>query len=194
MAVMDVDVVYYCCLYGNNENEVIIRHIERDSVKESEMIALEEHFWLNHVQAKVPPPYIEEGDLVLDSVKNHFGYANPTAPDILLGENYADNVSQFLKLQEEKSKLDADSKAIEAKMKQLKGKIVDQMGISCQASCAVNGVFYDISFNPSLKTGIDKDNLLRLKLRQPEIYEEYVTTTESRRFYVKERKAEKEAA
>lgn len=30
MAVMNIDEVFYCCLYGNNEDEVIIRHIDRD--------------------------------------------------------------------------------------------------------------------------------------------------------------------
>lgn len=34
MCVMNVDEVYYCCLYGNNENEVIIRHIERELLNE----------------------------------------------------------------------------------------------------------------------------------------------------------------
>lgn len=30
MAVMDMDEIFYCCLYGNNEDEVIIRHLYRD--------------------------------------------------------------------------------------------------------------------------------------------------------------------
>ena len=34
MAVMDLDRVYFCCLYGNNEDEVIIRHIDRDMDEE----------------------------------------------------------------------------------------------------------------------------------------------------------------
>lgn len=41
MCVMNMDEVYFCCLYGNNENEVITRHIERDPDYEAEMIALE---------------------------------------------------------------------------------------------------------------------------------------------------------
>ena len=48
MAVMNLNRVYYCCLYGNNEEEVIIRHIDRDMDYESELISLEEDFWLNH--------------------------------------------------------------------------------------------------------------------------------------------------
>ena len=30
MSVMNLDRVYFCCLYGNNEDEVIIRHLDRD--------------------------------------------------------------------------------------------------------------------------------------------------------------------
>ena len=46
MCVMNVDEVFYCCLYGNSENDVIIRHIERDMAYEAELIALEEDFWI----------------------------------------------------------------------------------------------------------------------------------------------------
>ena len=85
MAVMNLDRVYFCCLYGNNEGEVIHRHIDRDLQYESELIALEEDFWVNHVLAKKPPPYTENGDLVLESVRRHHGSADPDAPEITLG-------------------------------------------------------------------------------------------------------------
>ena len=42
MAVMDVDRVFFCCLYGNTEEEVIIREVKRDGAIEAEMIYLEE--------------------------------------------------------------------------------------------------------------------------------------------------------
>ena len=45
MAVMNVDRVFYCCLYGNTEDEVIIREIKRDYAYEEEMIFLEKEFW-----------------------------------------------------------------------------------------------------------------------------------------------------
>ena len=38
MAVMNIDEVFYCCLYGNNEDEVIIRHIVRDRDYEAALI------------------------------------------------------------------------------------------------------------------------------------------------------------
>ena len=98
MAVMNINRVYFCCLYGNNEDEVIIRHIERDLEYESEMIALEEDFWVNHVQAKKPPPYTETGELILESVKRHVGNADPKAPEILLVGNHETNIARFLEL------------------------------------------------------------------------------------------------
>lgn len=38
MAVMDMDEIFYCCLYGNNEDEAIIRHLYRDREYEQEMV------------------------------------------------------------------------------------------------------------------------------------------------------------
>ena len=82
MAVMDLDRVYFCCLNGNNEDEVIIRHIDRDMDYESELIFLEEDFWLNNVQAQVEPPYLEnDGELILESLRRLMGPSIKDAPD-----------------------------------------------------------------------------------------------------------------
>jgi predicted phage-related endonuclease len=192
MAVMDANRVYYCCLYGNNENEVIIRHIDRDMDYESEMIALEENFWVNHVQAQVSPPYTESGDLILESVRRHHGAADPGAPEITLDHSYVANITRFLELQELKRELDNRVKAVEHQMGRIKGLITDAMGRSCLASCEVGGVPYLVTYNPVYKSGIDKNALSRLKERHPDIYDEYVTISESRRFYLKQK--EREAA
>ena len=187
MAVMNVNKVYYCCLYGNNENEVIIRSIDRDLDYESEMIALEEHFWENHVQARIPPPYTEDGDLVIESVRRHHGAADTDAPEVILGDGYVADITRFLELQELKRELDNRVKAVEQHMGRIKGVLTDAMGRSCMASCDISGVPYLVTFNPVLKPGIDKNGLIRLKERHPEIYDEYVTVSESRRFYLKAR-------
>ena len=185
MAVMGVDRVYFCCLYGNSENEVIIRYIDRDTDFESEMIALEEYFWVNHVEAQVPPPYTEDGGMIIESARRHHGAADPDAPEILLGEGYPANIARFLELQDLKRELDNRVKAVDYQMNRIKGLIVDEMGKSCLASCEVGGTPYIVTYNPVLKKGIDKNSLLRLKERHPDIYDEYVTVTESRRFYLK---------
>jgi predicted phage-related endonuclease len=189
MAVMNLNRVYYCCLYGNNESEVIIRYIDRDFDYESEMIALEEYFWVNHVQAQIPPPYTESGDLILESVRRHHGVADANAPEIIL--NCETNIARFLELQELKRELDNRVKAVDYKMNQIKGLIADAMGKNCLASCEVGGTPYQITYNPVYRTGIDKDNLAKLKERYPDIYSEFVTVSESRRFYLKEKERHK---
>ena len=62
MCVTNIDRVFYCCLYGNNEDEVVIRDILRDYDYEDELIALETDFWHGNVLARVPPPYTEDGE------------------------------------------------------------------------------------------------------------------------------------
>lgn len=192
MCVMNVDEVFYCCLYGNSENDVIIRHIERDMAYEAELIALEEDFWIDHVQRRVPPPYTEDGDLILSSVQNHFGPADPEAPAVELSLPLASSVVRFTELQAQKKLIDAQSKELENEMKRIQGRIVAEMGRSCKAVCSAGGEAYTITYNPVRKTAINKDGLIRLQAQHPDIYEDYVTVSESRRFYVK--RSQEEAA
>jgi len=44
MAVTDLDRCFFCCLYGNNEEEVIIREVKRDFEYEAEMVFLEQYY------------------------------------------------------------------------------------------------------------------------------------------------------
>ena len=186
MAVMDLNRVYYCCLYGNNEDEAIIRHIDRDKKYEAELIALEENFWMNHVQAKVPPPYVErDGGLILDSLRRRLGPSYKDTPPVALTETQSENVRRYVELKEQKSALNASVKALDAEMDRLKALIVADMGESWSAAYEDGSGSYTITFKPSYSEGILKDNLLRLKDAHPDIYAQYATTSESRRFNVK---------
>ena len=115
MAVMNLNHVFYCCLYGNSEDDVIIRHIERDAAYEEELIALEGIFWNEHVLKQVPPPYTEDGDLVIQSVSRHTGMADLNAPSVELSLPLASCVTRFLELQAQKKLKDAQSKKSKAK-------------------------------------------------------------------------------
>ena len=85
MSVMNLDRVYFCCLYGNNEDEVIIRHLDRDYAYESELIALEDAFWNDHVQKHQPPDYTESGDLILQSLQRWKGIDRRDLPPTAFG-------------------------------------------------------------------------------------------------------------
>ena len=78
MAVMDMDEIFYCCLYGNNEDEAIIRHLYRDREYEQEMVYLEREFWHDHILTRIPPPYTEDGSLILESLRRRLGAADKT--------------------------------------------------------------------------------------------------------------------
>ena len=70
-------------------------------------------------------------------------------------------------------------------MERLKAHIVADMGGRYYAVCDGSGGSYTVSFKPSRREGITKDGLLRLKEVHPDIYAEYASVSESRRFSVK---------
>ncbi len=185
MATMDIDRAFFCCLYGNREEEVIIREIKRDMAYEAEMIFIEQYFWNEHVLKQVPPPFVEDGDLVMDSVRLYGQPADEALPPIELDQHCGSVLTQYLQLQEEKSKYDAQSRKLESAMKRMRGQIVSVMGSRCKAECHEDGRNYQISYSPVRKLEVTKNNLLRLQLNHPEIFEQYVTVLEYRRFYVK---------
>lgn len=186
MAVMDLDRVFFCCLYGNNEDEVEIRDLHRDLAYEQEMIFLEESFWENHIQAHVPPPYTEDGELVLASLQRRFGAGNETLPQQQLGSAETAVLNKYLQYQEQKKALTMRVKEIDRVMKRLQGRIVAGMGACWTAGCQDAEMQYLVS-NPAVRRPmIGKDALERLHRDHPEIYREYVTVSESRRFSVKQ--------
>ena len=186
MAVMNLNRVYFCCLYGNNEDEAMIRQIDRDPKYEAELIALEENFWVNHIQAKVLPPYVErDGGLILDSLRRRLGPSCKEMSPVTLTETQSERVRRYVELREQRSLLNADVKKLGDEMERLKALIVADMGGSWSAACEDESGSYTVTFKPSYSEGILKDNLLRLKTAHPDIYAQYATASESRRFHVK---------
>ena len=142
MAVMNLNRVYFCCLFGNNEDEVIIRHIDRDMAYESELIALEEDFWTNNVQAQVPPPYFEDdGKLILESLRRLMGPSVKDAPPVLLTPPQSARMFRFLELQSEKSALDAEVTRLKDEMDRVKALIgFREQAVQCKTGRAGSGV------------------------------------------------------
>lgn len=184
MSVMDIDRIFYCCLYGNNLNEVIIRELKRDLAYEEEMIFLEQEFWQNHVQAQVPPPYTEDGDLIIKSVRRYAGHADENASAINFDEKMKEKLIRFQELQEQKKTYEAPAKKVKNELERLKALMIAEMGTSCTAVCEQDGTNYTVTYNPVREPAISKDNLMRLKILYPEIYKEFVTVSESRRFHI----------
>ena len=188
MAVMNIDRVYFCCLYGNNEEEAIIRHIDRDMGYEEELIALEDSFWHDNVLAQEPPPYTEDGDLILESLRRQLGPADKDAPPVAITPLQLTRVEQFLALREEKKYHDAEVNRLEDEMARIKALIVADMGTSCKAVYEDGADSYTVTFNPTRKVSIPKEMLERLREVHPDIYKEYAVVSIGRRFDVKKAK------
>jgi len=62
------------------------------------------------------------------------------------------------------------------------------MGTSPMATYEDTCGSYTVTFNPVRRPGISKEGLERMKEVHPEIYAEYVTVSESRRFNIKQSK------
>ena len=193
MAVMDIDEIFYCCLYGNNEDEVIISHLYRDREYEQEMIYLEREFWHDYILTRIPPPYTEDGSLILESLRRRLGAADKTIPAIQLDNDLSATMLRYLRLQEQRQQVETRVKTLDTEMQQLKGQMVAKLNGSCMAVGEYGGTQYTISYNPVSRTGITKDNLQKLKLLHPDIYDEYVTVSESRRFSIKAKAADEAA-
>lgn len=189
MAVLNLDKVYFACLYGNNESEFIIRCVERDLDIEEDLIAEEEYFWKEYVEKGVEPPYTEKPDLVLESIRRHCGPAEKDADQVNLDRKHVVELERYLQLKEEKARHESEVKKLDGLMKEAYAGIVEDMGVSCTGVLKDGQVEYLVSYNPAYRTGIDKKGLERLKIQFPDVYDDYVNTTESRRFSVKKKGA-----
>lgn len=186
MSVMDVDFCWFACLFSNNENDFIMRLLERDLDIEADMIVEEENFWNNHVLAGIEPTYTESSDLVLKSIRRHYGNAVKGQAPLSIPASYKAQLEKIMTLREQKLVLDRQGQKLDEQIKLLYVPIVDKMGTRTNAFCiAASGEKFSIEYNPRYRTSVSKDDLKKLKAMNPAVYHEYVTTTESRVFAVK---------
>ena len=185
LAVMNMNKAYIACLYGNNENEFVYRCLERDRMEEEELIEQEKYFWEEYVEKKIEPPYSGKPDLILSSIRKYKGYADKSIPEISISSLESRSLEKYLKLSEEKSQLEKRKKEIEAEQRALSVPFVELLGQGCKAVIEDGSFRYRITYNPTIRTQIGKENMEKLKNQHPDIYEEYTSTTESRIFRIK---------
>ena len=187
MAIMNIGKAFVACLYGNNENEFVYRTIDRDLDFEADMIEQEKYFWYDYVQAGVEPPYTEAGELVLNSIRKYKGTADKSASTVVLDPTLAVSIQKYLDLREIKLNHDREAKKLDEELKTVMVPVYDKMGASCLATCRKDGVEYSITFNPIYRKGISASDLERLETLHKNIYDDFVTKSESRRVSVKQR-------
>ena len=185
MAVMNIHHAFIACLWGNSEKDFVYYPLDRDLLEEENIIEQEEYFWKEYVEKKVEPPLSGKPDLVLASIRRYSGYADKSIPEISISGLEARSLERYLSLSEEKSQLEKRKKEIDSEQKAIIVPFVEQMGQGCKALLEDGTNRYRITFSPTRRTMIGKENLEKLKVQHPDIFEEYTTETENRVFRLK---------
>ena len=185
MSVMNINVAYIACLFSNSENDFVWRKIERDLDEEESTIQQLQYFWEHYVLNRIEPPLTEKPDMVLAALSRFYGPANQVlAPAILFGPEYASVLDSIMAMKQQKQDLEAQARKLDTQIKQAYAPIVELMGPSSVAFCEQNGLKYSITYNPKYREGVPKEKLSILKAQHPDIYDEFVKTSESRIFKV----------
>lgn len=189
LSVKNYQTVFFACLYGNNESEFIIRKVERDLALEEELIQAEQRFWMEYVEKGVEPPYEEAPDMVLESIRKFTGEPDLNLPVVPLDDMAGADLERYLMLSEEKAELEKRKREIDKEQKTLSIPFVTQMGTGCKAFYSDGQNKYQVTYNPSYRRTVNKENIQRLENLYPEVFEEVVTESMSRTFRVKKEAA-----
>jgi len=158
-------------------------------MEEQDIIEQEGYFWREFVEKKVEPPLVGKPDLVLASIRRYSGYADKSIPEIPITTLDSKSLEKYLALSDEKSRLEKRKKEIDAEQRAISVPFVELMGQGCKAFLEDGTNRYKITFNPTRRTMIGKENLEKLKMQHPDIFKEYATETENRIFRLKKEAA-----
>lgn len=81
------------------------------------MIEMETHFWNEHVLKRVEPSYTESGELVLESIRRHYGELDPSADAVILPTSMATKLERYLDLAAQKSLLSKQLRELDDQIK-----------------------------------------------------------------------------
>ena len=74
--------------------------------------------------SRIPPPYTEDGSLILESLRRRLGAADKTIPAIQLDNDLSATMLRYLRLQEQKQQVETQAKTLDTEMQRLKGQMV----------------------------------------------------------------------
>ena len=88
-----------------------------------------------------------------------------------------------------KAVLDKEKREIEKEQKLLSIPFVEQLGQCCRASFTDGTEKYEVTYNPTNRRTVNKENIMKLENLYPDAYEDVVTESVSRTFKVKKEAA-----
>lgn len=190
MAVMNVDVMFIACIYGNTPADFVCRRIERDLEAEADLIEAEKEFWEGNILSGIEPEASGIGELELEFLKKYGGYAVKEAPpvDLSYDESYKRIADEYLALDAERKALNAKADVISEQQKALQAVFAAQMGTTCNAEYEIDdSTYYAIDYSPRSRKNVDYD---KMELAYPEAYANCISVNpeSSRVFSIKIKK------
>lgn len=177
MAVMNLFVAYICVGFSNNADDICIIRVERDVEKEVALINAEYDFWNNNVLKGVCPYQTTYSD---ESYKALQPADVPETERIQLPEEYKASLKELVELNGKKSQLNAQIKKIEERCNALKLPIEECLHGSVEGYIKDEEGEYKVTYKPASRTSVTADSLKRMKVADPDVYEKYASTSESR--------------
>lgn len=187
MAVTNVQGVIFLCLYGNSEETFFMRRVERNLELEEDLIEQELYFWNKSVIDRKSPQYTERSVLVLKSIQRH--QLLEEGKQIMIPPELSGNIISYMALKDQKAELDRRSRILEDEIRKVYAPVQEALQGAEKGRIEIAGNVYQAGYTKRTSEAINKKNLEALKLKYPEICQEFAETNISRSFYIKKEKA-----
>ncbi len=184
MAVMDIDVCYIACLFDNNENSFVYHTIKRDLEIEQNIIENEKYFWEYHVQNCIEPVFDSSSVEANKEFINKFYKHNKDETVVLDNENI-EIVQGYLDIKKQREDMEKELKKSITMFKDMEEQCKLELLQSMEGAEIGTLAGFQITNKVSISYTINKDNLNKLKLEFPKVYEKYATQSTRKTFSVK---------
>ena len=187
MSILNIFRAYIVIGFDNNSDNICIIRVDRDIEKEISLINAEADFWKNYVQKGQIPYETTYSD---GSYKGMKPKKTPESPYKLeINKKFKSNITELLQLAEKKTQLNAQIKKIDERSNALRLPIELEMAdyIEGYMDDEENKVKYTLTYKPSIRESVSAENLKRMKISDPDLYEQYGSATESRTLRVSAR-------
>lgn len=161
---------------------LVTREFERDENLEELILIEAEKFWKNNVEKRIEPSL--KGEKGSDAIATLAKYvpsfkANQpiTLPD---GDKLAENAKKIKLLKGKKSDIDKKKKDIDKQIEKLSVPFIEALNGADAGQFNADGRYIEISYKGSVRKSISKDNISKLKECYPDIYDEFVSETDTK--------------
>ena len=112
--------------------------------------------------------------MVLDALRRYYGPADTDMPKVTIAAVHLPALLQIHDLKAQKNALEAQARKLDEQIKKAYLPFVEQLGNACSAVCENQGQRVTFTYNPQYRT----------KAQYPDVYDDFVETTESRVFKI----------